>query len=97
MKCRNAFNWRCAYCGSKVTHETMEKDHVVALFLGGEESLRNVVPSCKRCNASKRESNVFNWLRATNQSIPGWLHDLLLEEWFVLAIAKTMLVCQEDD
>ena len=45
------YNHRCAYCGIKSEHLTM--DHVSPLSRGGKHSASNVVPACKSCNGKK--------------------------------------------
>ncbi len=42
----------CAYCGIE---GKMTQDHVVSVYNGGSNYPANFVPSCMRCNASKRE------------------------------------------
>ena len=42
---------RCRYCGSE--DPPFELDHVVPVSRGGENSLENLVVSCKHCNMSK--------------------------------------------
>ncbi len=45
------YGGRCAYCG--VSPIVLEQDHVVAVALGGPHTADNIVPACRRCNASK--------------------------------------------
>lgn len=47
------FNWHCAYCGEKLSKETMVIDHVVAKSNGGSNHIDNLFPSCRKCNSSK--------------------------------------------
>lgn len=44
------FNYSCAYCGKR---NTLEMDHVVPISKGGAHTVNNVVPACRKCNASK--------------------------------------------
>lgn len=46
----NAYGARCAYCTKQAP---MQIDHIQAVALGGDHTLRNVVPACKRCNQVK--------------------------------------------
>jgi hypothetical protein len=48
---------RCAYCLERC--DRLERDHVVALSCGGDHSADNIVPACRRCNASKGARPVF--------------------------------------
>ena len=40
----------------------MEQDHVDPIALGGLHDAGNVVPACRRCNASKRAHPLLLWL-----------------------------------
>lgn len=41
---------RCVKCGSG---ESIEKDHITPLYLGGSDSIENLQPLCQHCNVSK--------------------------------------------
>ena len=43
---------RCAYCGAAGV--PLQRDHVVALALGGSHDIANILPACRTCNARKR-------------------------------------------
>lgn len=46
-------NGRCAYCGCALKYKDMQVDHVVPLSNGGEDTLENMLPSCRSCNHYK--------------------------------------------
>jgi hypothetical protein len=50
----------CAYCQSK--HD-LTVDHVLAVKRRGLDESSNIVPACRRCNASKNASPVESWYR----------------------------------
>jgi hypothetical protein len=50
----------CAYCYCR---GKMEADHVLALNSGGLHEPVNIVPACRRCNASKSDNPVETWYR----------------------------------
>lgn len=52
---------RCAYCNA--TNVTLEPDHVVALSRGGHNTISNLLPSCRSCNAHKRNLTLDEWQR----------------------------------
>lgn len=52
------FDGECAYC--QAPFETW--DHAVAVSKGGETIPGNMVPACRRCNSSKRDSDIEDWL-----------------------------------
>jgi 5-methylcytosine-specific restriction endonuclease McrA len=51
----------CAYCRQA---KPLGMDHFVALSSGGAHKLSNLVPCCRNCNSSKRNSNPFDWMEA---------------------------------
>ena len=53
----------CAYCGCDLPYESMQVDHAVSLHNHGEDSLDNMLPSCRECNYYKRGSNVDGFRR----------------------------------
>lgn len=46
------FEHRCVHCGSDEWF--IERDHVVPIYQGGDDSIRNLQPSCARCNVRRR-------------------------------------------
>lgn len=49
----------CTYC---FRNHAQEMDHVVALAVGGADTLDNLVPVCKPCNRSKGAKPLPEWL-----------------------------------
>jgi 5-methylcytosine-specific restriction endonuclease McrA len=49
--------YRCAYCLR--TDVKLERDHVIALYRGGQHSAENIVPACLKCNRGKKDRLVF--------------------------------------
>lgn len=54
------FNNKCAYCGE---NKKLEQDHFIALNSGGEYTINNIVPACRRCNCSKKDKTYEEWIR----------------------------------
>ena len=54
------FDYKCAYCGAD---EDLEQDHIISVKKGGLYTVGNIVPACRRCNASKGEKEVFEWFK----------------------------------
>lgn len=52
----------CLYCLTPVTPETAQADHVIAIALGGEHTMRNLVAACASCNGRKRDRPLVEWL-----------------------------------
>ncbi|MBN2002853.1 MAG: HNH endonuclease [Anaerolineae bacterium] len=49
----------CVYCGD---HNVVRWDHLVPVSRGGETVLGNIVPSCARCDDSKRDIPFDEWM-----------------------------------
>jgi 5-methylcytosine-specific restriction endonuclease McrA len=60
--------YTCVYCGREAT----EADHVIPKDKGGQDTMTNLVASCKTCNASK--GNRLNV--RTNWFDSDWLDSL---------------------
>lgn len=43
----------CMYCGSQFSDRGLSRDHILPLSKGGNDSWKNVVTACKRCNNRK--------------------------------------------
>ena len=44
----------CHYCGGKFSPANLTMDHIVPIARGGKSTKGNVVPSCKKCNTTKK-------------------------------------------
>lgn len=64
---KDSFNNSCSYCGMTEQHhieetgQQLHQDHFVPLSRGGEYTHNNIVPACRSCNSSKRDSDFFEW------------------------------------
>lgn len=54
-----SFGGTCAYCGD-IAGTTM--DHIVPISKGGRHEIGNVLPACTRCNCSKQDKDLDDWL-----------------------------------
>ena len=61
---KEEFNGICVRCGEK---SLPVKDHILPIYMGGSDSIKNIQPICWRCNVSKR-SESFNWKRYRRKS-----------------------------
>ena len=50
------YSYRCIYCGKKP--KLLTKDHIVPINSGGDNSINNIVPSCRRCNSRKHTTPI---------------------------------------
>lgn len=51
----------CAYCGKKLTRQNATLDHVIPLSRGGDDSPRNLVWCCLKCNREKGSQLLSEW------------------------------------
>lgn len=63
---------RCSYCGDKAS----EWDHLQPLVKAGKptgypSSIKNLVPSCGKCNQSKGSTNWKEWMRGVARHSPS--------------------------
>jgi len=58
-------NNRCFYCGSK---KKLELDHIIPFAKGGLHCEENLVVACRRCNASKKDRHLMEWIRTQPRS-----------------------------
>lgn len=49
----------CVFCGST---ENLQTDHLIPKSRGGVDSGDNLVLTCQRCNSSRSDKGVFEWL-----------------------------------
>lgn len=52
-----SWSHKCAYCGEDAT----SLDHVIPRHKSGETTRKNLVPACRRCNASKASYKLHEW------------------------------------
>lgn len=53
---------KCFYCKCKLTFKTSTLDHKIPTSRGGDDSYKNLVLSCKKCNNEKGNRTVEEWL-----------------------------------
>lgn len=77
------YHGHCAYCGAEVTFRGMQVDYKIPLSAGGEETLENMLPTCKKC---KRGKNPLEEFYNTNTNFREYVekyrkkHDLSVDE-----------------
>lgn len=58
---------QCVYCGGL---EVKRWDHLLPIGKGGETVLGNIVPSCQRCDDSKRDEYFEDWIKSDAKYSP---------------------------
>jgi len=54
------FEHTCCACLGEMSN-VIEKDHIVSLYAGGSDHIRNLQPLCYHCNASKSPNFASDW------------------------------------
>ena len=71
------FNNTCVRCAGASGLIKVGKDHIMPLYQGGSDSIKNIQPLCARCNSSKGSENIdhrINFCEAMGIDMPtGWL------------------------
>ena len=49
----------CVFCGST---ENLQTDHLIPKSRGGSDSADNLVQTCQKCNTSRNDKGIFEWL-----------------------------------
>lgn len=68
---------QCFYCLSEISVENCELDHVVSQLDGGNNSYKNIVVACHKCNTRKQASTAEDFLRSIYRK--GMLSELEFE------------------
>jgi 5-methylcytosine-specific restriction endonuclease McrA len=58
---------RCVRCKSETY--SLQKDHIIPIYIGGSDGVDNLQPLCKSCN-TKKTGEDFNWLEFRRKN--GW-------------------------
>ena len=67
LEAKKIFNNSCAYCGMtkeehKIEHnQRLHQDHFIPLSKGGGYTKDNIIPACRSCNSSKRDTYFKEW------------------------------------
>ena len=67
------FDGKCAYCNVPAT----TFDHIVPITKGGNSEAKNIVPACATCNPSKKNKDVFEWIKTKNIRVSAKLDNRL--------------------
>jgi len=51
----------CTHCGTELDYDTIEADRVIPGSQGGSYRRDNIVPSCRHCNASRKDEPLIDF------------------------------------
>lgn len=57
--CKEHFGNSCSYCGNSEIEIT--QDHFIPISKNGSHTIDNILPVCRSCNSSKRDTNFEDW------------------------------------
>jgi endogenous inhibitor of DNA gyrase (YacG/DUF329 family) len=57
-----AFNYHCAYCLKPL--DAVDREHMTPISRGGDNTLSNIVPSCRSCNVKKNDRTLLEYVAA---------------------------------
>lgn len=88
-KLASYYNFRCQICGKKFKLKDLTVEHVYPRSKGGDNSVENVLPTCKCCNTKKSDIHPYAdhngvLLEEKIKKLPIILHihdDQIKEEW----------------
>lgn len=66
-------NGTCVKCHGRSGLVNVEKDHIVPVYQGGSDSIRNIQPMCGRCNSAKGPESFdyrLSFLSSIGKSLP---------------------------
>lgn len=75
---KDHFGYTCVKCYGASGLINIEKDHIIPLYQGGSDSIKNLQPLCARCNSAKGPENVdhrISFCENTGIEMPAkWLN-----------------------
>jgi 5-methylcytosine-specific restriction endonuclease McrA len=60
---------RCYYCNEQFSGKIIHFDHIIPLSKGGPHSVENLCASCPKCNQSKHNKLVSDWIKFGQQML----------------------------
>jgi len=86
----------CAYCGCKVKHQALTRDHIQPISRGGEDTWMNCVACCARCNQRKgnRRPEEAGMELLFAPYVPDWNEGLILSNRRILTDQMTFLLAR---
>lgn len=99
---------RCRYCNRKITKKNMEVDHLIPVAkakkggfarqmlkekgITNVNDVRNLVPSCRRCNRRKGSKMGLWYIRGALGKYPVYWKIILLSKILLIAIIFVLLI-----
>lgn len=57
LEMKEFFHHTCVKCNGESGLLNVDKDHIIPVYQGGSDSIKNIQPLCAKCNASKGPEN----------------------------------------
>lgn len=73
LKMKLFFNNTCVKCFGSSGLINVEKDHIIPIYQGGSNSIKNIQPLCALCNSSKGPESIdhrINYCKKLNIVLP---------------------------
>ncbi len=70
------YDYKCAYCGTKITLKSMQVDHIKPQRNGGTDDIENLNPACRACNNYKHSYPLETFRQLTEQMLNDKLNYL---------------------
>jgi uncharacterized protein (TIGR02646 family) len=88
------YGGRCAYCGTLISYEKMQVDHIHPRSRQGEDSVENYNPACFSCNHYKASYTLEEFKEELKQCIPRFRK---FQAMFRLAERFGLVMVSDDD
>ena len=59
---KSNYDYVCQYCGKTCLKGHLQIDHIIPTSKGGKDKEYNKIPACVKCNASKKDQNVLQFM-----------------------------------
>lgn len=82
------YGGKCAYCGTNLVLTKFDIDHINPKSLGGTNELKNLNPSCQRCNSWKKTFSIEEFREVIKSQVKKLRKDIaafkLVEDYFMV-------------
>lgn len=88
--------WMCQYCHKYGDKVQLQVDHVVPVYLGGNNRLRNLITACRDCNTKKKHKLLSkSQIKAIDRGIMERFHALKDEEEYLERLFRDKMAADD--